>query len=248
MLTIDRDHIVKLVAIEAHVHYGQPPPPGVPDSFLVVRRHSPVLLSAPHGARTYRDDGREIWHDEDEYTAGMALLLSELCGTSALATIYRTDDSDPNYHRVARSAYKQALQHLVRANGIRWVIDLHAAGETRLAAHQLVDLGTRREKQSLPLAQVERLTRLLESRLGAGTVSHNVYPARRPDRTITAFSHGTLGLHAVQVESKTSVRVPLRRTDASTYVTEGPFAAEPERVIAFLQALVAFVGYLHELG
>ena len=39
-------------------------------------------------------------------------------------------------------------------------------------------------------------------------------------------------------------RVPLRRTDASTYLTEDPFSAQPQHVIGMLQALASFVEYL----
>ena len=49
MVTITIDHISQLIALEAHVHYAEPPPPGR-DPFVAVRRSSPVLLSAPHGA------------------------------------------------------------------------------------------------------------------------------------------------------------------------------------------------------
>ena len=119
MVTITAQHLAQFVDLESHVHYGQPPPPGR-EPFVVVRRPSPVLISAPHGAITHRNNERQEWHDEDDYTAGMALLLSELCGTSVLATIWRTDDSDPNYHAVRQSPYKQALAQLVNEMGIRW--------------------------------------------------------------------------------------------------------------------------------
>jgi hypothetical protein len=63
-------------------------------------------------------------------------------------------------------------------------------------------------------------------------------------RTITAYSHGVLGLHAVQVELKSAVRVPERRVDATAYAESGPFSARPENVIGMLQALVDFIQYL----
>lgn len=247
MPSITAEHVTELIAIEAHVEYGEPPPPGGPRPFAIIQRQSPVVFSAPHGARACRQCQKEAWHEEDEYTASMAFLLSRLCSTSAIATIRRTDDSDPNYHYETDSPYKQALKRLVQTTGARWVIDLHAAGETKMGAHQLVDLGTRRDLQSLPPDQLCTLESLIGGALGPGTVSHNIYPARRDGRTITAYSHGILGLHAVQVEMKTSVRVPLRRTDASTYVTEGPFSAQPQHVIGMLQALASFAEYLCEL-
>ena len=243
MIEIVRDDLDQLVAIESHVHYTELPPPER-ESFVVVRRSSPVVLSAPHGAITYRNNARELWHKEDDYTAGIALLLSERCGTSVMATVWRSADGDPNYHREKRSLDKRALRQLVEDAGARWVIDLHGLADSSLPPAQLVDLGTRKEKQSLPPDQLERLVERIETRLGHGTVHHNKLSAHREERTITAFSHGTLGLHAVQVELKSAVRVPHRRTDAAAFAESGPFSADPAQVIGLLQALADFVAGL----
>lgn len=243
MVTISAYHFAQLIAVESHVHYSQPPPPGR-DPFVIVRRPSPVLISAPHGAITHRNNERQEWHDEDDYTAGMALLLSELCGTSVIATIWRTDDSDPNYHAVRQSPYKQALEKLVNEMGIRWVIDLHGAADASLPPHQLVDLGTRKEKHSLPRSLLETLRAGIEARLGTSTVSSNIFPACVDGRTITAHCHGVLGLSAVQIELKSAVRVPRRRIDATAYAENGPFSARTEDVIGFLQALADFLSVL----
>ena len=233
----------RLVSIESHVHYGEPPPPGR-EPFVIVRRRAPVLISAPHGAMTHRNSYREEWHQEDDYSAGIALLLAERCRVPAIVTLWRTDNEDPNHHVEDNSAYKRALKRVVERAGVRCVIDLHAARDNSMPRDVLVDLGTRREKQSLPPAHLAELTRLIEDRLGAGAVSHNTFPARVNRRTITAYCHGTLGLHAVQVEMKSAVRVPERRVDATAYAESGPFAARPENVVGMLQALADFVRYL----
>lgn len=240
MIEIVRDDVNQLVDIESRVHYAETPPPGR-ESFVVVRRRSPVVLSAPHGAITYRHNARELWHQEDDYTAGIALLLSERCATSALATIWRDAESDPNDHLERHSPYKRALRRLIQDTGARWVIDLHGLADASLPRPRLVDLGTRKEKASLPSDQLDRLVGLIESRLGRGTVHHNKFSAYRENRTITAFSHGALRLYAVQVELKSAVRVPFRRTDATAFAESGPFSADPEKVIGLLQALADFV-------
>ncbi len=250
MPSITPEHIDRLIAIESHVHYGEPPPPGVEYPFVVVDRNSPVLLSAPHGARTYRNPQRETWHEEDEYTAGLALLLSELCGTSAIATIWRTDDSDPNYHGETRSAYKCAIRRLEQDSCIRWVIDLHgaASNSTRLDAHHLVDIGTRGDLNSLPEIPLNEFVRLLEQNLGGtDTVSQNRFPAEIPKRAVTAYCHGELDLKAVQVEMKPTVRVAFRRTDASSFADEGPYSAPVGKITGMMQALANFVKYLQNL-
>lgn len=239
-LLIERSHLRQLIEIESQIHYREPPPAGS-EPFVVVRRRSPVLLSAPHGAITHRGCRRQEWHDEDDYTAGIVFLLAELCQTAAIATVWRTDDSDPNYHSLPRSPYKRALRELIQEAGVQWVIDLHGAANSSLAPHHLVDLGTRKEKQSLPADRLARLAGLIQNHLGPDTVSYNRFCAYRDGRTITAYSHGRLGLHAVQIELKSAVRVPLRRTDATAFAQYGPFAARPEKVIGMLQALVDFI-------
>jgi hypothetical protein len=171
----------------------------------------------------------------------MALLLAERCQVPAIVTTWRTDGEDPNHHVEDNSAYKRVLKRVVKKAGVHWVIDLHAARDESMPQEVLVDLGTREERRSLPPEQLTELTRLIEGRLGAGAVSHNVFPARVRRRTITAYCHGVLGLSAVQVEMKSAVRVPERRVDATAYAESGPFAARPEDVIGMLQALVDFI-------
>lgn len=245
MTRLTADHLRRLIAIESQVHYAEPPALTCRDPFVTVRRDSPVLFSAPHGALTFRNNEWAIWHLEEEYTAGMALLLSELVGASVIATTWRTDDSDPNYHGVVRSGYKQALRRLIQEQNIRWVIDLHGARKStpRMQTGQVVDLGTRNEQQSLSDEWLAQLTGLLEAQFGAGTVSLNAFPARVTGRTVTAFSHGALGVQAVQVEMKPSVLVPQRRIDSSLYAKEGPYAAA-DRVLGMMQVLVDFAGCL----
>ena len=244
---VSREHLERLIALEADVHYGSPPPAGQ-QPFVLVRRHSPVLLSAPHGASTCRNNRQETWHQEEDYTAGLALLLAELSQTSVIATIWRTDDSDPNYHPEAQSAYKRAIRQLVAEQSIGWVIDLHGAAQASLPPHQLVDLGFRQDKQSLPASQVAVLTQLLETRLGRGAVSYNVFPALQTNRSITAFCQDSLGVYAVQIELKPAVRLAQRRPEASAYLHEGPYQAPPHLVLGLVQALAHFIAWLQQNG
>jgi hypothetical protein len=239
-------HVERLVCIESHVHYGESPPP-CQAPFVVVSRDSRVLLSAPHGARTFRNDVCEVWHEEDEYTAGMTLLLSELCGTSAIATIWRIDDGDPNVHGEARCEFKQALRRVVQAQNVRWVLDVHGASKnSRPMGDSLVDLGTRREKQSMDPKHRDKLADVIVAHLGTGVVSIDGWPASTPG-TITAYCQEALGIQAVQIEMKPSVRVVQRRPDASAFATAGPFSAESRLVSGMLQAIADFIAYLQAM-
>ncbi len=245
MIRVTSDHIEQLIRTEADIHYGIAPPPGR-RPFIYLDRRSPVLLSAPHGCRTFRNRKGETWHAEDEYTAGMAFLLAELCQASVIATIWRTDDSDPNDTYEADSAYKRAVRRLA-AGDVRCVIDLHGSGEDSdaCAPAQLVDLGLGPEEAALPPPDAQAVRALIERRLGPEATDRKGcpgFPAARPNRTITAFAYQSLGLKAVQIEMKPSVRVAWRRVDATLYGKQGPhggpFRAPAGRLLNMLQALV----------
>jgi hypothetical protein len=250
------EHIIeKLVQIESGVHYCELPPPNL-SPFVVIMRNSPVILSAPHGAITFRGKKDEPWHEEDEYTAGMALLLSEVCGTSVIATTWRTEKSDPNEHKEEQSAYKQALRQLVESHTPRpiWLIDLHGARENsdRLADTQKVDLGMGVNREEfLPPQIKEKLIAILDGNLGKGATDRLGYRGwdAENDNRIAAFTHRELRLHSVQIEMKTSVRVALRRIDSSMYQKTtsnhgGPYTAPHGNVLRMMQSLVEFIEYL----
>jgi hypothetical protein len=249
MLTIEASHIQRLIEIESQVHYGELPPPSI-DPYVCILRNSPIVLSAPHGARTFRNNTSEIWHEEDEFTAGMALLLSELCSTSVIATIWRTGESDPNEHGETRSAYKRALRRLTDISQPKpaWLIDLHGAseGSDRMADTQKVDLGTGKKHDYLPVKVNQDLKEKLENRLGKGSTvrNNNLGWDAGDEHRMAAFAHNVLGLSSVQIEMKPSVRIPLRRIDASMYSKTGPYSADHKDVIAMLQALVDFIEFL----
>lgn len=252
MVTISHDHLNQLVTMEGHVHYSElPPPERAP--FVVIKRDLPIIVSAPHGAMTFRFNDDETWHEEDEYTAGMALLISELSGTSVIATIWRTPDSDPNEHGEKRSTYKQELRRLVEATKATWLLDLHGAGEDsdRLASEQKIDLGIGKDSDYLPTAAHRSLVGILEKYLGKGVTDRSGkkgFKAEGSNR-IAAFAHQSLGLNSVQIEMKPSVRVPLRRVDSSMYQKisskyGGPYSAPPQDMLGMMQSLAEFIEYI----
>jgi len=248
MTTLPENIIEKLIQIEAGIHYFEFPEPGQMP-FVVIERESPVILSAPHGAMTFRNNHTETWHEEDEYTAGMALLLSEICNTSVIATTWRTEDSDPNEHDEDRSLYKRELRRLAQAADAHWVIDLHGAGEDspRLFEKQKVELGTGSRDEYLPVEVHKVLVTILNKHLGKGVAYRNGRPGFRAEGSsrIAAFSSQSLGLHSVQIEMKPSVSVPLRRENSSAYQKSGPYSAPPQNVIGMMRSLVEFIRFLN---
>ena len=249
MVTITEQHIKRLIEIESQVHYSLPPDiPRRP--FVVIERKSPVLISAPHGAISLRNDQKQLWHEEDEYTAGMALLLGELCQASVIASTWKTIDSDPNYHFELRSPYKQEIRRLVKSKDIYWVIDLHGAGlnSTTLGKDKLIDIGTRKDEKSFNPETVKLFKDLLINNLRKNYISEDEFSAyaTKTRMSITAFCHQTLGIDAMQIEMKPHVRVPMRRVDSSAYHSGEHFDPEPTKVIGMIQALVDLIGYLQQ--
>ncbi len=93
----------------------------------------------------------------------------------------------------------------------------------------------------------DKLRELIECQFGKGSVSLNGWPAKGSG-TVMGFCHEHLdNVQAIQIEMKPSVRVPLRRREASSYKTEGPFSASPADVMGMLGALEAFINYLNKL-
>jgi hypothetical protein len=248
MIEVNSAHITRLIAIESTVNYDSFPT-ARGESFIVINRNSPILVSAPHGARTYRNNRDGIWHEEDEYTAGMAMVLGEVCSVSVIATILKSKSSDPNYHDASNSDYKQKLREIITTNKIKYVIDLHGAKKDSdfLAESQLVDLGLGNRNDYLPEVVQKKLIELIEARLGNGVTDRHEksgFPAAGGN-TIAAFC-GRLNIHAVQIEMKPQLRIASRKPDASAFAREGNYKAPEETLIGMLQAITDFIEYLKE--
>lgn len=255
-MTVLPDYEVEnLIQIERDIHYCELPPPDE-KSFIFIDRQSPILLSAPHGAITFRNDDQEIWHPEDEYTAGLALLISGLCGTSVIATIWRNEKSDPNNSPKENSDYKQAMEDLLNDGKINWVIDLHGAKEKneRLSDTQKVDVGIGVKREYLPNEVYKMLIHCIEMNLGHEVTDRKGrkgFAAGESGR-IAAFAHSFQEVWSLQLEMKPEVRVARRRVNATMYgkpLSEGggPYTAPANQVLGMMQALVDFIEYLKSI-
>jgi len=259
MPIVTAEHIHRLIQLESEIRYNQSPDAGK-EPFIVIDQDSPLIISAPHGARTYRNKPGEAWHEEDEYTAGMALLLGELTGAAVIVTNCRNDGDDPNNNSDAGKPYKQALGRLIEQHHVRFVIDLHGAGlqSGTLDPLQTIDLGLRLNSKniypSMALAHVYYLESLLKNTKGLTdpacfVVNRNKYPGYGNGTIITFASALTVTgsekkVQAIQIEMRPQVRVAQRFPGATKYKAEGPYQARPENVIHMLQSLVDFSNYL----
>lgn len=261
MTLITSEHINRLINLESGINYDAPPLEGK-EPFVVIENDAPVLISAPHGARTFRNNKEQVWHEEDEYTAGMALLLGELCLIPVIATNCRNDSYDPNYTPDVSVSYKQALGSLIQQHNVRFVIDLHGAAlySEKMDPKQTIDLGVRQNgkdiEPSMEMAHVEKLESLLlftENQCDAScfVVGRNKFSGAGKGTVITyAVSQKNpatgKNVQAIQIEMKPQVRIANRFPTATLYKSCGPYQAQTENVMHMLQSLVYLIYNLKE--
>lgn len=231
--------IDRLVALETEVHYYEPPPAGEPE-FTYTAGRLPVLLSAPHGA-THTRNGRV--KAEDEFTSSFARLVAERTGAHVLYTHHQSD-TDPNYARHA--PYKVYLKQLVKAAGIRFVLDIHGAAPRRDFG---VALGTMNGRTCSP-----RQRNLIIQTLGAhgfkqkGTNLHRLdrldvdqtFPGGERQHTVTHYVSQNLNVPAAQFEINAYLRTVRSIGD--------PFQGDLPRIERTVKAFIALVQTLGYLG
>lgn len=257
-MKITAQHYHRLIELESTVEYQKSPSDdGQP--FIVKSGEGKVMLSAPHGAMTYRNTEKEVWHEEDEYTAGMVLLLNEVVKAPVIAMVRKSLAYDPN--STVECAYKDELRRLIQEDRIQYVIDLHGAAlcSPKLDSEQTIDLGLRdrdEAKYSMRVKHVQFLENLLQATEGnydpnCFVVKRNKFRAECQGTVTTFASTQTIAgnrVQAIQIEMKPQVRVAKRSTRASLYQSCGPYEAHPQCIIHTLQALADFTDYLNGLA
>jgi hypothetical protein len=154
------------------------PPSGV-SWFEVVRGNVPIILSAPHATRVYRENA---WRFGDGGgTAALALGLQSLSGVYVVHTTFRSP-SDPNYYD--DNDYKRALAQLMKESRARLVLDIHGSDELRPYD---IDLGTMDGASLLGQTKlVDDLVATLRAN-GIEALSSNFFAASK-NQTVTRFA------------------------------------------------------------
>lgn len=176
---------------------GTPPPPATP-WFETLRGTQPVIVTAPHATRPFRD-GRYRFADGGG-TGALAHALHGSCGATVLYTAYDSP-SDPNFYD--DNAFKARLGELIAEIRPTIVLDIHGSHAYRPYD---VDLGTMNGRSVAADATiVPRLTAALRA-AGLANVSDNRFPAA-VHRTIVRYAHAR-GIPAVQLEFSVTRTVP----------------------------------------
>lgn len=231
----------RLMALEADVRYREPAD-DERSRIGYLPGSAPVILSAPHSAvHTRRGQAKE----EEEFTAALACLVSDLTGAHALYA-RRRSPTDPNWYPDV--PYKRRLQRVVEQADARFVFDIHGMAPDRAIG---IALGTM-EGRSCPDHRDE-IVRQLEA---CGFRTDAPFPDRldvdetftaqglREQETVTAFASQRLGVPAAQIELHPLLRVVERREDASL---PRPYHGDPERIARVVEALVLLFGSVADI-
>lgn len=167
------------------------------DAFRYFKGELPILLSAPHAVRHYRQKRIKM---SDEYTGSIVYLLNKLTRCHALATI-KLYGGDPNVDNPC--LYKEKVRDLCKREKIRLVLDIHGASSD----HKFdIDLGTHGLKTLRCKFNQEILERNFQT-FGLNTISIDHFAASGP-YTVTNFVARELEIPAVQIEINKMYRSP----------------------------------------
>jgi hypothetical protein len=223
---------------QTQVAYDTPPPADDPGIRLLTGR-VPVLVSAPHATRHWRESA---WKREDEYTAALAHWLHDHSGAHAL---YPTHRINPDPHDDDDTGpYKQRLREHIAAHDIRLVLDLHGARGDRDFG---LALGTIYGQTCRPYegAIVTALTGQGFHTDGAGSSLDRValnlprYAGGAVRPTVTRFVWERFEIPAVQIEINAWARIVTRLPDAwgARHRIAPDFRGDPARIRRVLDGL-----------
>ena len=158
----------------------------------------PVLVSAPHAVRYYRQKRIKI---SDEFTGSIVYLLNKLTGCHALA-VTKLYCGDPNVDNPC--LFKERINEICSREKVKLVLDIH--GATR--EHKFdVDLSTNSGKTLLTKVKMLETLDLNFQTFGLIRLSHN-HSAAFGLNTVTNYVARELEIPAVQLEINKQYRVP----------------------------------------
>jgi hypothetical protein len=187
--------------------------------FEVIEGQAPILITAPHSTRPFRQGKRRF--SDGGGTAALAVALAELTGATAIYATYE-GPSDPNYYD--ENGFKTELARLIDLKHPLFVLDIHGSHPYRSFD---IDLGTMHDASLL--GNDEILFELIDHLHSEGifSISYNRFPASK-NETVTKFA-AKHGVPAIQVEINI------------TYISPSAGNLEAQRYSKLLQALARFI-------
>lgn len=168
------------------------------DPFWSASGEIPILVSAPHAVRHFRQKKIKV---SDQFTGSVVYLLNKLTGCHALATA-KLYGGDPNADDPC--IYKDRIAELCHREKIKVILDIHGAARDQEFD---IDMGTNKGKN---LLNKTKITDVLENNFrcfGLNTISYDHFAASGAN-TIANYAARELGIPAVQIEINKQYRVP----------------------------------------
>ncbi|MGB0941158.1 MAG: ketol-acid reductoisomerase [Marinomonas sp.] len=208
------------IAIEKQLNdrQGVPMPPGE-ESVKLVPGTQPIIITAPHSVRPFRN-GKYRFSDGGA-TAAYAIALAELVGAHVIYANYE-NGTDPNY--LDDNEFKRELAGLIEQVNPVLVLDIH--GSNPMRSYDL-DIGTM-NGESL-LGQEALVTDLIDTlaKEGIFSISYNRFSASK-QQTIAKFA-STRGVPTLQLEVN------------ATYLMPSEGHIEAQRYAILLQAFSRYI-------
>lgn len=168
------------------------------DPFYVSLGKLPILVSAPHAVRYYRQRKIKM---SDQFTGSIVYLLHQLTGCHAIA-VTKLYGGDPNNDNPC--IYKNRIAEVCAKQKVKLVLDLHGAAREREFD---VDFGTNGGKTLInKTGIVATLERNLRD-FGLNRVTHD-HVGTIGANAVTDFVARELRISAVQLEINKQYRVP----------------------------------------
>lgn len=168
------------------------------DPFWFSHGKLPVLVSAPHAVRHYRQKKIKM---SDQFTGSIVYLLNQIAGCHAIATT-KLYGGDPNFDNPC--IYKERIAEICSREEVKFVLDIHGAAREREFD---VDFGTNGGETLLNKTRMlELVVRNFQS-FGLNRISQD-YFAASGSNTIANYVARELKIPVVQIEINKQYRVP----------------------------------------
>ncbi|HEY3423866.1 MAG TPA: hypothetical protein VGL27_03650 [Negativicutes bacterium] len=158
----------------------------------------PVLVSAPHAVRHYRQKKIKM---SDQFTGSIVFLLNKLTGCQAIATT-KLYGGDPNID--SPCIYKEKIAEICGRSKVKLVLDIHGAAREQEFD---VDIGTNSGQTLLAKANMLGMLEHNFQDFGLSRISYDYFAAKDPN-TIANYVARELRIPAVQIEINKQYRVP----------------------------------------
>ena len=169
--------------------------------YKFIKGKFPILLSAPHAARTIRNG--EV-RTRELFVGSFVNNLSKSCKVYGIYTTHIVPD--PNRYNF--SNYKTKIKKIIDNNEIKFVLDVHGSSDHHIFD---VDIGTYNYKSLHGNLEIVKIIKSSLRKYGFEKISENFF-TKTPRNTVTFFSY-CLGIPSLQLEIQKSNRYPRYKKD-----------------------------------